>query len=130
MTKPYIVKLEGWPDLPGAARIAAEVRYAAELDRILGHVDSIEAVWSEHQALMEEYERAAAHKPPKWPETRWDFAMKRATSAGAFGLVLPYGARFVLETTWDRFRFDMPNSYFAQLDGAPGGKSSAVSPAH
>ena len=45
MDKPYVVSLEGVEGLPGAERIAAEMRFIKELERGLGGAEAVAAVY-------------------------------------------------------------------------------------
>jgi hypothetical protein len=47
----YAVSLVGWADLPRAARISAEVRFAVELERVLGSPEAVAAAWATHEDL-------------------------------------------------------------------------------
>jgi hypothetical protein len=81
MTTPYTVRLVGAGILPVAARIAAEVRFLTELERILGGQNGVIRAWGEGSAL----EQPGLIVPPETPQmtTTWDEAFRAASVVAA-----------------------------------------------
>lgn len=92
MDKSYTVALLGWPELPAAARIAAEVRFATELERVLDGHDGVMKAWAESESLVEEVTGPDDMQPL---ETVYARALVGARVAGWVGLTdRPAGAGF------------------------------------
>lgn len=83
MDKPYTVALMGWPDVPAAARIAAEVRFATEFERILAGVAGIMAAWVENEEVIESL---AGPDDMRLLSTAWARALEGAADAGWRGM--------------------------------------------
>lgn len=99
MDKPYTVALIGWPELPAAAKIAAEVRFATEFERLLGGSDRVMPAWVEHEITVEEIRGPADMRPL---ETAYAQAIAAASDAGWRGLAeRPLGAAFRVWTDGD-----------------------------
>lgn len=85
MPKPYSVSLQEAAALPFPARVTAESRYAAALERILGGEDRVVAVykaWLEAQASEPSILSAdTANLAAQWPR-----AAQTAETAGMHGL--------------------------------------------
>ena len=82
---PYAVSLKGWPELSTAQRIAAEIRYAVELERMLGSPVKILEAWWEHYAALEVQDaNMDANTPPL--VSPWSWAEESAERAGWMGL--------------------------------------------
>ena len=93
--QPYTAQLLGWPDLPAAARIAAEVRFISELERRLGGPAAVEQAFWEDFAKLEELGHSDS-KRVSVPVSRWTQAEAEATAAGFKELTAPVAATFWL----------------------------------
>ena len=59
MMMQYSVRLASWPELPVRERIAAEVRYAVELERAFGTPEQVCVALLEARDAVRQAERAA-----------------------------------------------------------------------
>jgi hypothetical protein len=85
---PYAVALKGWPELPTDRRIAAEIRYAEELERMLGSAEKILEAWWEHYGAEEARDGILNEdSPPLVSPFTW--AQESAERAGWLGLENP-----------------------------------------
>lgn len=85
MTKPYTVALQDARDLPMRERIEAEVRFARELERVLGGPGLVAETYS---AWLEVSESQASQigRHTAINAARWPVAMHAAVLAGFSGL--------------------------------------------
>jgi hypothetical protein len=91
MDRQYEVSLVGWAELAAAARICAEVRFAAELEYVLGGPDGVMAAWAAYERLIGEPRGSEYTRP----ETAYARAIKRAEARGWDGLAArPMSAAF------------------------------------
>ena len=79
MTHPYAVSLQDAGELPSAARIAAETRFAKAIEHALGGADVVAAVFSAWTATSEsdasEIDKDTANAAMRWPRA-FDTAMQ------------------------------------------------------
>lgn len=92
---PYTVALMGWPELPAATRIAVEVRFITEFERVLGGLDGLAQAYTEQEDVIESLQAPDDLRPF---HTSWARAKASAALAGWNGLPEgPPGACFRID---------------------------------
>ena len=92
----YAVKLQGAPDMTAPERIAAEVRFAAIFEELLGGAEGVAAAFDEDESCFEEFGRPTSNTTAL-PQSRWDQAIQHASELAASELGIPTRAAFVVE---------------------------------